>query len=64
MQFVYPIYCISAYGIDYRVYFLLMQDFSKVIGPLISNPTHMKNMVGCINVILSASTLAVTVSDL
>ncbi|KAK2148286.1 hypothetical protein LSH36_505g01065 [Paralvinella palmiformis] len=35
------------------------QDFSKVVCPLISNPTHLKSMVGCINVILSASTLAV-----
>ncbi|KAK2143235.1 hypothetical protein LSH36_861g02042 [Paralvinella palmiformis] len=38
-------------------------DFSKVVGPLISNPTHMKSMVGCINVILSTSTLAVNVME-
>ncbi|KAK2148285.1 hypothetical protein LSH36_505g01003 [Paralvinella palmiformis] len=38
-------------------------DFNKVVVPLISNPTHLKSMVGCINVILSASTLEVNVME-
>ena len=37
------------------------QAFTDVVGPLISNPTHMKTMVGCMNVILSNSTLPVKV---
>ena len=38
-----------------------LQEFMRVIGPLISNPTHMKTLVGCMNVIMSVSTLPLEV---
>ena len=42
---------------------LSFQAFTDCTGPLISNATHMKTMIGCMNVILSNSTLPVKVSN-
>ena len=39
-----------------------LQEFMRVIGPLISNPTHMKTLVSCMNVMMSISTLPLEVS--
>ena len=39
----------------------MLQVFNKAIGPLISNSTHMKDMVSAMNMVLSASTLPVKV---
>ncbi|KAI0237949.1 hypothetical protein LSAT2_011439, partial [Lamellibrachia satsuma] len=39
-------------------------EFMRVIGPLISNPAHMKTLVSCMNVIMSVSTLPLEDSGL
>ena len=39
----------------------MLQEFSRQVGPLVSNATHVKTMVSCMNVILTVSTLPVGV---
>ena len=42
---------------------LCAQDFTGVVGDLVSTPTYMKALVSAMNVILSASTLPVKVME-
>ena len=39
----------------------MLQEFSRQVGPLVSNATHVKTLVGCMNVILTVSTLPIGV---
>ena len=39
------------------------QEFTNAIGPLVSNPSHMKTLVSSMNVLLSSSTLPVKVGQ-
>ncbi|KAI0236297.1 hypothetical protein LSAT2_013121 [Lamellibrachia satsuma] len=38
-----------------------LQEFTRHVGPLVSNATHVKTLVSCMNVIMSVSTLPVEV---